>query len=155
LPVRIDRQHIHPKRAPLPSWFQFKYVECGGWKQLIDANSLALERTALATGWHFSYIASTVNSKACGITRDSALHKAFNKVMERVSRSGFNSFEIVGITAQPFLLLYSVRVTARPRHFGPSPFLRPLDPRSYSHGTEDADEIFWRAADGHPQIKGL
>ena len=139
--------------APLPCWFRFNYEECDGWKQLFDANSYALERTALPTGWHFSYIASAVICRAWGVTRQSALHRALQEVMDKVQRSGCNSFEIASIAPHDLIVLHSVRVTANPRHFSPSPFLSNAGPHYYPH--TDVGKIFWRAAEAEPQIKGI
>jgi hypothetical protein len=141
--------------APLPCWFRFNYGECDGWKQLFDANSYALERTALPSGWHFSYIASAVVCRAWGVTRRSALQRALKKVMNKVQRSGCNSFEIASIAPHDLIVLHSVRVTANPRHFSPSPFLRNGGFRYYPHAIEEVGEIFWRAAEAEPQIKAI
>ena len=141
--------------APLPPWFRFNYEEYSGWKRLIEANSLALERTAIATGWHFSYIASAVTCSAWALARKSALRRALQKVMGGVSACGYNSFEIAEVTAHRVLLVHTVKVIANPRNLSHGPFLNIADPRLYRSSTKDVEAIFWRAAEGQPEVKGL
>jgi len=141
--------------APLPDWLGFNYQECGVWKQLVDADGLALERSAVETGWHFSYLASAVVSKRWGGTPQSALRRALKNVMEVMGRTGFNSFEISGMTARKLLFWYSARLTASPRHLSPSPFLKSFNPHFFQHVTTEQASIFWHAADAEPQVKGL
>jgi hypothetical protein len=91
------------------------------------------------------------------VTRQSAVHRALKEVMDKVQRSGCNSFEIASIAPHDLIVLHSVRVTANPRHFSLSPFLRNARPDyyHYPHAIEDVGKIFWRAAEAEPQIKGI
>jgi hypothetical protein len=89
------------------------------------------------------------------VTRQSALHRALKEVVNKVQRSGCNSFEIASIAPHDLIVLHSVRVTANPRHFSPSPFLSNAGLRYYPHAIEEVGKIFWRAAETEPQIKGI
>jgi len=51
--------------------------------------------------------------------------------------------------------LYHAVVVAHPRHLQPTPFLQDPVPHHYPHDMEDIEEIFWRAAEVEPQIKGI
>lgn len=142
--------------VPLPGWFRFPYQECVGWKQLFDADGFTLERSARAAGWHFASIASPLTGRGWGATPQSALRRALGKIMGMVNRAGFNSFEIRGIQVRGFRFLGSVRITAIPRYFGQSPFLKNLDPHDYPRVFVDqAEEIYWRASEVEPTIKGI
>lgn len=141
--------------VPLPSRFRFQYRECLGWKQLFDVNNSVLERSALDAGWHFASIASLVTSTGWGTTRQSAVRRALGKIMETVNGEGFNSFEINGIAVRGFLSIHWARLRAIPRHVSPSPFLKNLDSLYYPRVTDNAEEIFWRASEVEPTIKGI
>ena len=140
---------------PLPTWFRFNCEDYGRWKKLFDADSHAVERTALAVGWHFSYIAKAVKCTAFGLTRQSAMQRAARKLMEMAGVSRFNSLEITEMAARRWVGLYHATVAAHPRHLQPDTL--PPGSRSpyYPHHTEDVEEIYWRAADVEPQIKGI
>jgi len=141
--------------TPLPQWFRFNYVECDGWKALINVNSLALERTALATGWHFTYIAAPVVRSAYGISLEGSGRRAINKIMQAVDKTGLNSFETETIASQSMMGLYWVQISVNPRHLSGSPFPENPTPYHYPHVAETAAEIFWRMADVERQSKGL
>jgi hypothetical protein len=141
--------------TPLPEWFRFNYVECDGWKALMDVNSLALERTALATGWHFTYIAAPVLRSAYGISLQGAGCRAIKKIMQAVDKAGLNSFETATIASQSMMGLYWVRISVNPRQLGDGPFTEKPNPYHYPHVAETAAEIFWRMADAERQSKGL
>jgi hypothetical protein len=140
---------------PLPKWFRFNCEDDGRWKKLFDADSHAVERTALAVGWHFSFIAKAVKCTALGLTRQSATQRAGRKLKELAGGSGFNSLEITEIAARRWVGLHHVTVVANPRHLQPTPFLQRPVPHDYPHHIEDSEEIFWRAAEVQPQIKGI
>lgn len=114
----------------LPSWFQFGFQECGGWKGILSVNSHAVELVALEAGWRFSYIASAASAGAIGLRSQSAMHRALKRVMEAIGSSGFNSFEITKITTRRILGFHYTRIEAHPRVLSPSPFLRRLKPTS-------------------------
>lgn len=141
--------------SQLPSWFRFRYEECEGWKRLADANSLALERTAIAAGWHYAYIASAAVCSAVGMTGQDAQWRALRKVMARMNSTGFNSFEIAERRAGNYLAVRTVRLTIYPRHLSPDPILKKTGPYSYPGVSEAVEAIFWRASDVQPQIKGM
>jgi hypothetical protein len=69
----------------LPSWLRFNYEHYGAWRKLIEANSYTLERTALAGGWHFSYIMPAVQHAAWGLSLQSAVQRATENVFNLVS----------------------------------------------------------------------
>jgi hypothetical protein len=140
---------------PLPKWFRFNCEDYGGWKKLFDADGHAVECTAVAVGWHFSYIAKPVKCSAFGLTRQSATQKAVRKLMEMAGASAFNSIEITQIAARRWVGMYHAGVVAHPRHLQPTPFLEDPVPRYYPHDREDIEAIFWRAAEVEPQIKGI
>ena len=139
---------------PLPKWFRFNYEDYGRWKKLFDADSRAVERTALAAGWHFSYIAKAVKCTAFGLTRQSATQRAVRRLMEMAGVSGFNSVEITEIAVR-WVGLYHATVVAHPRHLQPTPFLQDPVSHYYPHDIQDIAEIFWRAAEVEPQVKGI
>lgn len=74
--------------------------------------------------------------------------------MEMSGVSGFNSLEITEIAVR-WVGLYHATVVAHPRHLQPTPFLQRPARYHYPHRTEDVDEIYWRAAEVGPQIKGI
>lgn len=135
---------------PLPKWFRFNCEDYGRWKKLFDADSHAVERTALAVGWHFSYIAKAVRCSAFGLTRQSAMRRAAKKLMEMAGVSRFNSLEITEIRARRWVGLYHATVVAHPRHLQPTPFLRDAVPYHYPPHIE----IYWRAAEVEPPDQG-
>ena len=139
----------------LPSWFRFGYEECEGWKRLVDANSLALERTAIAVGWHYAYLAGAVVSGAVGITGQYAQRRALRKVLASMNRTGFNSFEIAELKTGDYLAVRTVRLAIYPRHLSPDPILKKPEPYSYLRVSEAVEAIFWRASDVQPQVKGM
>src|SRR5437899_3596876 len=122
---------------PLPKWFRFNWEDYGRWKKLFDADSHAVERTALAVGWHFSYIAKAVKCTAFGLTRQSAMQRAVKKLMEMAGVSSFNSLEITEIAVRRWVPLYHAVVVAHPRHLQPTPFLQDPVPHHYPHDMED------------------
>jgi hypothetical protein len=139
----------------LPSWFRFGYEECEGWKRLVDANSLALERTVIAAGWHYAFIASAVVCSAVGMTGHDAQRRALRKVMARMNGTGFNSFEIAEWKVGNYLALRTVRLAISPRHLSPDPILKKTELYSYPGVSKAAQAIFWRASDVQPQAKGM
>lgn len=139
----------------LPAWFRFNYVECDGWKALINVNSLALERTAVATGWHFTYIASAVVRSAYGISLQGAGRRAVKKIMQAVDKAGLNSFETATVASHSVMGLHWVQISVNPRHLSNGPFTEKPNPYDYPHVAETAAEIFWRMADVERQSKGL
>ena len=106
----------------LPEWFRFNYVECDGWKALINVNSLALERTALATGWLFTDIAAPVFRSAYGISLQRAERRAMKKIMQAVDKAGLNSFEAATIASHSMMGLHWVQIGVNPRHLSTGPF---------------------------------
>ena len=138
----------------LPNWFRFNYEEYDGWKKLFDADGHAVERTAIAVGWRFSYIMPGLERVALGLTSQSATHRAIKRVMDRARLTGFNSLEITRVALRRFLGLYRVTLVAHSRHLQPTPFLNDTGPRHYPR-VEDVDEIRWRAAEVAPQVKGI
>jgi hypothetical protein len=141
--------------SQLPSWFRFGYEECEGWKRLADANSLALERTAIAAGWHYAYLASAVVCSAVGMSGQDAQRRALRKVMARMNSTGFNSFEIAEWRAGNYLAVRTLRLAVYPRHLSPDPILKKPEPYSYPGVSEAVEPIFWRASDMQRQIKGM
>ena len=141
--------------TPLPAWFRFNYVECHGWKALVNVNSLALERTALATAWHFTYIAAPVVRSAYGISLQGAGRRAIKKIMQAVDKTGLNSFETATITSHSVMGLHWVQMSVHLRHLSNGPFTEKPNPYYYPHVAETASEIFWRMADVERQSKGL
>jgi hypothetical protein len=139
----------------LPAWFRFNYVECDGWKALINVNSLALERTALATGWHFTYVAPSVVRSAYGISPQGAGRRSTKKIMQAVDKAGLNSFETATIASHSLMGLHWVQISVNPRHFSNGPFTEKPNPYHYPHVAETAAEIFWRMADVGRQSKAL
>ena len=140
---------------PLPKWLRFNCEDYGEWKKLFDADSHAVERTALAVGWHFSYIAKTVKCTAFGLTRQSAMQRAVRKLKEMAGGFAFNSMEITEIEARRWVGVYHAAVVAHPRHLHRTPFLQDPVPHYYPHDIQDIAEIFWRAAEVDPQVKGI
>ena len=141
--------------SQLPSWFRFVYEDCEGWKRLVDVNSLALERTAIATGWHYAYIASAIVCSAVGMTGHDAQRRALRKVLEQMNGTGFNSFEISERRAGNYLAVRTVRLAIHPRHLSTDPSLKKTAPYSYPGASEDVEAIFWRASEVQPQVKGM
>lgn len=139
----------------LPKWFRFDCEDYGRWKKLFDVDSHAVERTALAVGWHFSYLAKAVKCTAFGLTRWSAMQRAARKLVEMAGVSSFNSLEITEIAARRWVGLYHATVGAHPRHLHRTPFLQDPVPYHYPRHIEDMEEIYWRAAEVEPQIKGI
>lgn len=139
----------------LPEWFRFNYVECDGWKALVNVNGLALERTALATGWHFTYIAAPVVRSAYGISLQGAGRRAIKKIMQAVDKTRLNSFETATIASQSMMGLHWVQISVNPRHLSDGPFTEKPNPYHYPHVAETEAEIFWRMADVERQRKGL
>ena len=72
--------------------------------------------------------------------------------METAQLTRFNSLEISGIDVRVLLGVYCANLVAHARHLQATPFLDDPDPYYYPH---QAEEIFWRAAEIEPQIKGL
>ena len=138
----------------LPDWFRFNYEEYDGWKKLLDADGHGVERTALATGWRFSYIMPALESGAFGLTRESATHRALKRVMKLARLTDFNSLEITKIVVRRLLGLHHVTLLAHLRHLQATPFLTNGGSYHYPH-IEDAEEIFWQAAELEPQVKGI
>lgn len=141
--------------SQLPSWFRFGYAECEGWKRLADANSLALERTAIAAGWHYAYIASAIVCSAVGMTCQDAQRRTLRKVMARMNSTGLNSFEIAERRAGNYLAVRTLRLAIYPRHLSTDPILKRTAPYSYPGASKAVEAIFWRAADVQPQGKGM
>jgi hypothetical protein len=141
--------------TPLPTWFRFPCEEYAGWKKLLEANGDALERTAVETGWHFSYIVTEVTQRAFGLDRESAEESAVKEVMKLVERFGFNSIEITQIAAHQLFALHWVRIVANPRNLKASPFLEDPRPYYYPRSVGDVENIFWRALEVQRQIKGI
>jgi hypothetical protein len=141
--------------APLPAWFRFNYVEYDGWKALINVNSLALERTALATGWHFTYVASPIIRSASGISPQGAERRAIKKIMQAVDKAGVNSFETETITSRSLMGLHWVRIIVNPRQFRNDSFPKKPNPNHHPHVAEMSEAIFWRMADVGRQSKRL
>jgi len=75
--------------------------------------------------------------------------------MEMAGASAFNSIEITEIAARRWVGVYHAGVVAHPRHLQPTPFLEDPVPHYNPHDIEDIEEIFWRAAEVEPQIKGI
>jgi len=121
----------------------------------MDVNSLALERTALATGWHFTYIAAPVVRSAYGTSLQGAGRRAIKKIMQAVEKAGLNSFETATIASQSMMGLHWVQISVDPRHLSNGPFTEQPNPYHYPHVAETAAEIFWRMADVERQSKGL
>jgi hypothetical protein len=126
-----------------------------GWKKLFDADGHAVERTALAVGWYFSYIAMAVKCAALGLAQQSATQRAMSKLLKMSGVCGFNALEITEIATRRWVGLCHATVVAHPRHLQPTPFLQRPVPHDYPHHIEDSEEIFWRAAEVQPQIKGI
>ena len=68
--------------------------------------------------------------------------------------SGFNSVEITEIAVR-WVGLYHATVVAHPRHLHQTPFLQDPVSHYYPHDIQDIAEIFWRAAEVEPQVKGI
>jgi hypothetical protein len=139
----------------LPNWFRFNYEEYSGCKILIDADAYAVARTAMEAGWHFFCITPPLKCRAFGLTPQSAVRRAVERVMETAQLTSFNSLEIGGIDVRVLLGVYCANLVAHPRHLQATPFLNDPDPYYYPHQVEEFEEIFWRAAEIEPQIKGL
>lgn len=121
----------------------------------MNVNSLALERTALATGWHFTFIVSPVVRSAYGISLQGAGRRAVKKIMEAVDKTGLNSFETATIASESMMGLYWVQISVNPRHLSNGPVTEKSNPYHYPHVAETSAEIFWRMADIERQKKGV
>ncbi len=141
--------------SQLPPWFRFGYEECEAWKRLADANGLALERTAIAAGWHYAYFASAVVCSGVGMTGQDAQRRALRKVMARMNSTGFNSFEIAERRAGNYLAVRTVRLSIYPRHLSTDPIVKKTVSYSYPGVSNAVEAIFWRASDVQPQVKGI
>ena len=152
----VSRGTVFVKDAiPLPSWFAFPFQLCGTWKRLVNVDGYDVELAALRAGRRFSYIASPTTASAIGLRRQSAMDRALKRVVEAVSRSGFNSFEVTQIATRRLLGFHYARVEAHPRLPCPSPFLRQLNPYRYTNVSENFEPISWRAADVEPDVRGI
>jgi hypothetical protein len=77
------------------------------------------------------------------------LHRA------KVTSWGFAAFEIGNVDVRDLMGIYYANLLVHVRQPRPSPYLRDLNPYYYPHQFEDFDEIFWRASDVQPQLKGV
>ena len=143
--------------TPLPNWFRFNCEAYGSkWKRLFDANGDALDHAATLVGWRFSSIPPAIECQAFGLSRQSAMHRAINKVMDLIDPSGFNSLEVTKVVVRSWLGLSRADVVAHQRHLHATAFLKASDPfYRYSHGGDDFERIFWRAAEVEPEVKGV
>ncbi len=141
--------------TPLPTWFRFSYVEYEGWRALVNVHSLALERTALATGWHFTYVASPIVRSAYGISPQGAGRRAIKKIMQVVDKTGVNSFETETIASSSLMGLHWVRIGVNPRRFSNDSLPERPNPYHYRYSAEMSEAIFWRMADVQRESKGL
>ena len=138
-----------PGRPPLPS------ERYGSWYKLRELNGHDVEELALEAGWRFTFIATTLQVTAFGLTRQAAIYRAAVKAIHEVTSRGFAAFEVGSVDVQHLMGIYRAKLLVHVRQPRPSPYLRELDPYCYSHQFEDFDGIFWRASQVQPQFKGL
>ena len=143
------------KGVRLPEGLLVQVEDYAGWEKVLDANSLGLERMAVREGWRFSFLMPPVNAGAWGFTAHSASQKAIEKITKSVGRSGFNSFEIVSVVGRGIWGLHHVQLVACPRQLQPTPFLRQPDPDRYPLEAPNFEEVYWKAAERQPEIKGI
>jgi hypothetical protein len=155
-PQTISLGHVFIKSdTRLPQCFQFRFEEHGDWKRLLDINSEELEILARRAGWSFSYIQPAVKCRAFNMGKHRAMNHALQKAAEVVSRSNFNSVEIIDITSRQMFSLHYAHVVVHPRQLRPHPSIRDPDPYYYPHEVWNTKRICWKAAQTQPEFKGI
>ena len=140
--------------APLPEWFDFCVEDWRGWMRVADFDcSSRLEVLASRTGWHFSYITTTVEASAFDPRREGATNRALRKIMRALEHSSFNAFEITQAASHRALVLYHANVVVNPRHLWPNAFLHEPDPHHYTNSARDFKLLFQKAAEIRPRMK--
>lgn len=140
--------------ARLPNWLELASEDYPHWRKL-QVSSDKVEAMARRAGWYFSFLAPELQGAAYGASRESAIRKALNRVLEKVGTPSFNALEVTGIVAHRLLGLYHAHVETHARHLHPTPFLRDPDPYYYPSGVWNFTPIAWKAAEGAPEDKGV
>jgi len=88
----------------------------GEWSLLKVLDGFTLDRKIHAAGWNFFFMAAEVKVMFFGSPGAAKVHKALNRILEKVKLQRFNGLEVTEIVARRFLGVPYVTVSAHSRH---------------------------------------
>lgn len=88
---------------------------CVGWTEASGTLVTQLDFGIRGAGWHFMWIAGSHSSRGLGSTRESAIHKALVRALDKVGHR-LNAAEIGLIEVRSFLGFTMANVTIHARH---------------------------------------
>jgi hypothetical protein len=100
------------------------------WEMIHSADGDLLERDLRKAGWHFFFLAETVQAMAWGRRGERTVERALRQVLAKVRLLKFNCLEITEITQKRFLGLPYVHVLAHSRHIQKSMTMQSLVERN-------------------------
>jgi len=88
----------------------------GEWSVVDGTDGFSLDRQVHAAGWNFFFMATEVKAMFLGLVAPEKMLTALKRIVEKVKPQHFNGLEITEITAQRFLGVPYVTVSAHSRH---------------------------------------
>jgi len=86
------------------------------WSLVKVMDAFALDRKIHAAGWNFFFMATEVKTTFWGFLGPEKIQSALKRILAKVKLQHFNSLEVTEITAQRFLGVPYVTVSAHSRH---------------------------------------
>ncbi len=94
-----------------------------GWEIIKNSDADAVDRDVRRAGWNFFFLAANIQAAALGYWGERTVRRAMKRVLAKAKAARFNCLEITEMSANQFLGLPYVRVSAHSRHIQKSPFL--------------------------------
>jgi hypothetical protein len=127
--------------AVLPVSVRLDFRRVGDWNVIANEEGATLGRRLTDAGWSFFFIVPAIESTAVGLHPHRTLMRALNGIFRQLEEKGFNAVEIVNVRKNRRFGIYSVRITAHPRHVRKGPYIQDPDPHHYPTRLWDSSRI--------------
>ncbi len=86
------------------------------WMVVVEIEAPVLDGMIRHAGWHFVCVQGTQSRSGVGLSRDEAIHRAFNRALKGL-RMRFNAAELESVRVSRYPVFHIAKVTLQPRHF--------------------------------------